>query len=275
MDPSYKMGRQLEDWAKVTFMGDPDGIEGLRKKKKDSGTDLGKLRRDAVANGFNPLTVLRATGGQGFYKNEIPMGRLSSDAFFNTFDRIKQRNYNKLPPVIEPKMTGKEILAPVKLSNGKLNSDHKTAIYDVRQDPITLEYVTDGNSVFSAKQKPALFVEVDHRGNKWRFPWEDLEWDQVTLGAYKWVLQEAYYQGDRIGKNMRKKLGKMFGIYGYKADKQTIGNTIEQLDKLQKQMTIKNKTPQLSTQQFNTIRGLTNNARKTQDEINGFVRSDY
>lgn len=101
MDPSYKMGRQLEDWVKVTFMGDPDGIEGLRKKKKDSGTDLGKLRSDAVANGFNPLTVLRATGGQGFYKNEIPMGRLSSDAFYNTFDRIKQRNYNKLPPVDE------------------------------------------------------------------------------------------------------------------------------------------------------------------------------
>jgi hypothetical protein len=93
MDPSYKMGRQLEDWVKVTFMGDSNGIEGLRKNK-DSGTDLGKLRRDAVANGFNPLTVLRATGGQGFYKNEIPMGRLSSAAFFNTFDRIKQRKYN-------------------------------------------------------------------------------------------------------------------------------------------------------------------------------------
>lgn len=103
MDPSYKMGRQLEDWTRGTFMADPNGIEGLRQKRQD-GTDLGKLRRDAVANGFNPLTVLRATGGQGFYKNEIPMGRLSSDAFFNTFDRIKQRNYNKLPSVEEQKI---------------------------------------------------------------------------------------------------------------------------------------------------------------------------
>jgi len=243
MNPSRKMGRQLEDYVKTTYMGDPNGIEGLRQKQRQSGTDLGKLRADAVANGFNPLTVLRATGGQGFYKNELPMGRLSSDAFFNTFDRIKQRQYNDLPSIVEPKMTGKEILAPVKISNGKLNSDQNTAIYDVVQDPITLEYVTDGNSVFSAKQKPGLFVEVDHHGNKWRFPWEDLEWDQVTLGSYKWLLQEAYYQGDRIGKNMRKKLGKKFGIYGYKADKQTIGNTIKQLEKLQKQMSLKNKTP--------------------------------
>ena len=97
MRPSRKMGRQLEDWTKGTFMGDTSGIEGLRKKRQDNGTDLGKLRSEAVANGFNPLTVLRATGGQGFYKNEIPMGRLSSDAFFNTFDRIKQRQYDKLP----------------------------------------------------------------------------------------------------------------------------------------------------------------------------------
>jgi len=99
MKPSRKMGRQLEDYVKTTYMGDPNGIEGLRRKRQDNGTDLGKLRRDAVANGFNPLTVLRATGGQGFYKNEIPMGRLSSDAFFNTFDRIKQRQYDKLPQI--------------------------------------------------------------------------------------------------------------------------------------------------------------------------------
>ena len=124
MDPSYKMGRQLEDWLKVTFMGDPDGIEGLRKKKKDSGTDLGKLRSDAVANGFNPLTVLRATGGQGFYKNEIPMGRLSSDAFYNTFDRIKQRKYNDLPLVEKPKIeidTDNYFNGGVKIPKFKIN----------------------------------------------------------------------------------------------------------------------------------------------------------
>jgi hypothetical protein len=40
---------------------------GIGKKEPKSPTlDLGKLRSDAVANGFNPLTVLRLTGGQGF-----------------------------------------------------------------------------------------------------------------------------------------------------------------------------------------------------------------
>ena len=123
MDPSHKMGRQLEDWTRATYMGDRSGIEGLRRKNQ-GGTDLGKLRRDALANGFNPLTVLRATGGQGFYKNEIPMGRLSSDAFFNTFDRIKQRKYDELP-VIEPNynlVEGKGKLQDIMDNNKKLNA---------------------------------------------------------------------------------------------------------------------------------------------------------
>jgi len=124
MKPSRKMGRQLEDYVKTTYMGDSNGIEGLRRKKQDNGTDLGKLRSEALANGFNPLTVLRATGGQGFYKNEIPMGRLSSDAFFNTFDRIKQRKYYELP-VIEPNynlVEGKGKLQDIMDNNKKLNA---------------------------------------------------------------------------------------------------------------------------------------------------------
>jgi hypothetical protein len=100
MKPSRKMGRQLEDYVKTTYMGDPNGIEGLRQKQQQSGTDLGKLRADAVANGFNPLTVLRATGGQGFYHNQVPMGRLSSDAFFNAFDAY-ERNKNVKSDEIE------------------------------------------------------------------------------------------------------------------------------------------------------------------------------
>lgn len=41
--------------------------------------DLGRLRREAEANGFNPLTVLGATGGQGFQS----AGSLSSSALLN------------------------------------------------------------------------------------------------------------------------------------------------------------------------------------------------
>jgi len=59
--------------------------------------DLEKLRREAEQNGFNPLTVLRATGGQGSTKG--PSGGLSSGAFFKTFAQgipsILEANYNK------------------------------------------------------------------------------------------------------------------------------------------------------------------------------------
>ena len=41
---------------------------GSRARSKAGQVDLGKLRRDAMKNGFNPLTVLQATGGQGFTK---------------------------------------------------------------------------------------------------------------------------------------------------------------------------------------------------------------
>ncbi len=61
-------------------------LDDRKPQPQESGTDLAKLRSEAVANGFNPLTVLRSTGGQGFYRDQIPMGRLSSDAFFNAFD---------------------------------------------------------------------------------------------------------------------------------------------------------------------------------------------
>ena len=41
---------------------------GDAAKASQRGTDLKKLRKEAEAAGFNPLTVLRATGGQGFKK---------------------------------------------------------------------------------------------------------------------------------------------------------------------------------------------------------------
>ena len=41
-------------------------LDDRKPQARQTGTDLGKLRSEATANGFNPLTVLRATGGQGF-----------------------------------------------------------------------------------------------------------------------------------------------------------------------------------------------------------------
>jgi len=51
--------------------------------------DLGHLRAEAERNGFNPLTVLRATGGQGSrYSNEP--ARLSSGDFWKVFNQKTQ-----------------------------------------------------------------------------------------------------------------------------------------------------------------------------------------
>lgn len=198
-EPSRKMGRQLEDWTRGTFMGDPNGIEGLRRKSQ-GGTDLGKLRREAVANGFNPLTVLRATGGQGFYKNEIPMGRLSSDAFFNTFDRIKQRKYNDLPPVIEPNYTlveGKGKLQDIMDNNRKLNTERNIGReiipglieYDVFQDG-------DGNHK-STKITGLLRQIVDHRGVMRNWPADPEEMNFITGGLF-WTAAELDYQFGKL-----------------------------------------------------------------------------
>jgi len=77
------------------------GALGARKTAKAmqgaNDLDLAKLRREAEQNGFNPLTVLRATGGQGSTKG--PSGNLASGAFFQTFAQgipsILESNYNK------------------------------------------------------------------------------------------------------------------------------------------------------------------------------------
>ena len=183
-------------------------LDDRKLQARQTGTDLGKLRRNAIANGFNPLTVLRATGGQGFYRDQVPMGRLSSDAFFNAFDAYDKHKNKNAPVIEEPTITGKDILAPVIFSNGKLNSDHSTAIYDVVQDPVTYEFVTDGNSVFSANQKSLDHVWVDPWGRKWRLPTEEMEWGNLLLGGMLKTLAGSYHIGDITGKALREKLGK-------------------------------------------------------------------
>jgi hypothetical protein len=59
----------------------------------NQGTDLNKLRDSAEEAGFNPLTVLRATGGQGFNNSvNFVAPRLSSPTFWSTFSGNHQSN---------------------------------------------------------------------------------------------------------------------------------------------------------------------------------------
>ena len=84
--------------------------------------DLQKLRREAEQNGFNPLTVLRATGGQGSTKG--PSGNLASGAFFQTFAQgipsILEANYNKK-------------MKDAQLTN--LNASTKSLLSNIQNDP--------------------------------------------------------------------------------------------------------------------------------------------
>jgi len=56
---------------------------GKAAKASQRGTDLKKLRKESEAAGFNPLTVLRTTGGQGFNKGSS--GALASASFWSSF----------------------------------------------------------------------------------------------------------------------------------------------------------------------------------------------
>ena len=57
--------------------------KATKQQAEASQTDLKKLRDDAQAAGFNPLTVLRATGGQGFNKGSS--AALASATFWGSF----------------------------------------------------------------------------------------------------------------------------------------------------------------------------------------------
>ena len=62
-------------------------VGGLLGGDKSGQLDLAKLRRDAEANGFNPLTVLGATGGRGFETSpSLSSGAYIADAISRGID---------------------------------------------------------------------------------------------------------------------------------------------------------------------------------------------
>jgi len=173
-----KIGRKYEDFtrrsAKYTMatagaiFGGPAGAKAGyeigstfddRKPNRQSGTDLGKLRSDAVANGFNPLTVLRATGGQGFYKDQVPMGRLSSDAFFNAFDAYdtyKNKNVS-VDNLNDNMMYGSDVVATTSPKQSKLTfTKNNSPLYPVRETEIENNYISTGEKFVSNKVEPLL-----------------------------------------------------------------------------------------------------------------------
>jgi len=67
------------------------------RENTPTGTDLKKLRKEAEAAGFNPLTVLRSTGGQGFNK-QGSSGALASASFWSSFANSAGRIAGQFDP---------------------------------------------------------------------------------------------------------------------------------------------------------------------------------
>ena len=247
--------------------------------------------KDATNAGFNPLTALRATGGNitgtttryvAPLLSSMPSRNFTdimSDAFsgYQSFQRGKinrekeglemqylRNQVANLNPSNKssPTINSGDILTPVqtvKNLTSRIDTSNPLAIYEVEQSPVKLDYVVSDKGIVSAEQKSMLYVYVDPWGNKWRLPGEELEISNLfgggavvaTAGASKYM---------RDAGNFIQNLGTKYRDKRYNTE-------VNLLEKLQKQMTIKN-TPL-------GIRGLTSGIRKTQDEINGFVRSAY
>jgi len=159
-------------------------LDDRKPQAQQSGTDLGKLRSNAIANGFNPLTVLRATGGQGFYHYQVPMGRLSSDAFFNAFDAYESIQNKNAPDIEEPKIKIKyDNLTEYKQGGVKIPELRKLNSEPILS-PLTYEVVNiDGNHT-SSTVKSLWHQYMMPDGEIIELPAEELEWGNLFLGAF-------------------------------------------------------------------------------------------
>ena len=258
--------------------------------------DFDSTIRDAEKAGINPLTALRIAGANSrVTSTTTQVGRtryvaplLSSmpsrkftdvigDAYkgYQSFQRgqinrqkedlemqyLKNQVANSNPNLVNNNtINSADILDPVtKYTNGKLNSSNSNAIYDVVQTPVTLDFVQSEKGIVSAEQKSMLYVYVDPWGNKWKLPAEELELSNLFVGgAVVTTAGASKYMRD--AGNFIQNLGTKYRDNRYNTE-------VNLLQKLQNQMIIKNSPL--------GIRGLTSGIRKTQDEINGFVRSAY
>lgn len=192
--------------------------------------DLAKLRREAEQNGFNPLTVLRATGGQGSTKG--PSGNLASGAFFQTFAQgipsILEANYNKKMKqaqltninlqnqeilaklnglnTVRTTISPSEVLGTAKLDSNQILNNKSTSqnlgIYKFEQDPVSRETVTaKGFGSVSAKIKPTWGNFELRSGKRIPLPFTEFEADQMlTQGAFNLFMEAIDIRDQALSK---------------------------------------------------------------------------
>jgi len=244
------------------------GAYGARKTAKAmqgaNDLDLAKLRREAEQNGFNPLTVLRATGGQGSTKG--PSGNLASGAFFQTFAQgipsILEANYNKK-------------MKQAQLSNINASTENLLATEDINERshfdiPLMINVFDDSGNVEDFKIINPELIEMSGQeitGSLGMLAAQYAAQHKVSIAKAKEILKN-------IIDNRRKNIG-LEQVFSKSPPLETNGINKQSsfLDRLSHgfetgKWIFPEKKPK-------TRHGLTNNARKTQDKINGFVRSDY
>jgi hypothetical protein len=113
-------------------------------KASQRGTDLKKLRKEAEAAGFNPLTVLRATGGQGFNKGSS--GALASASFWSSFASSAGQIAGQFDPHKQMMRRYDAEIAKETLWNMKNEDDRQEVYLGIAQDRLSLDKQQLANS---------------------------------------------------------------------------------------------------------------------------------
>ncbi len=117
---------------------------GDAAKASQRGTDLKKLRKEAEAAGFNPLTVLRATGGQGFNKGSS--GALASASFWSSFASSAGQIASQFDPHKQMMRRYDAEIAKETLWNMKNEDDRQEVYLGIAQDRFSLDKQQLSNS---------------------------------------------------------------------------------------------------------------------------------
>jgi hypothetical protein len=99
---------------------------GDAAKASQRGTDLKKLRKEAEAAGFNPLTVLRATGGQGFNKGSS--GALASASFWSSFANSAGQIAGQFDPQIKADKALERLQRIADIDNTRMNTRYSAKL---------------------------------------------------------------------------------------------------------------------------------------------------
>jgi len=177
--------------------------------------------KDATNAGFNPLTALRATGGNitgtttryvAPLLSSMPSRNFTdimSDAFvgYQSFQRgqinnekeglemqyLRNQVANTMPSLIRTGISSGDVLGTSDLfTNSKLNNGtHQLGVYDFVQDPVTREGVTaTGFGTVDAKVKSMWGTFETRQGKRIPLPFTEFEADQMlTQGSFNLYLE--------------------------------------------------------------------------------------